>query len=97
MTVRDPETGSTVQVGTGFSDSEREWIFAHRDQLEGAVVKVDMMTATESSARAPSFRGFHEGKGNTEVSLLLYAETLAGLDQEEAVRMKHKLINSARG
>jgi ATP-dependent DNA ligase len=95
LTVMDPKTGSIGEVGSGFSDYERDWIWQHQDSLNGAVIKVKVMEETGKSFRAPVFHSFHEGKGNTEAGLIMYAESLAGLDPEEIMRTKYKLISSA--
>jgi hypothetical protein len=52
---------------------------------------VQELTA-RGAPRAGVFMGFHEGKGNTEAGLYMYAESLAGGDQEEMMRTKYALI-----
>jgi ATP-dependent DNA ligase len=92
---KDLETGNIAVVGTGMSDFQRDWIWSHRDMLEGAVIKTKVFEQTDQSFRAPRFIEFHESKGNNEAGLLLYADVLSGLDdKDKLLETKYKLINA---
>jgi DNA ligase OB-like domain/ATP dependent DNA ligase domain len=70
---RDPHTGNLVTVGTGFSDTERKWIWRHRKELDGTVIKANVFTQTEESFRAPRFDGFHpDARTGSEFGLTMY-------------------------
>ena len=94
LLAQNPLTGSIGEIGTGFSDYEREWIWRFRNNLDGAVIKAQIQEDTAKSLRAGVFKGFHESKGRTESGLLMYAESLAGGDPNETMKIKYKLINS---
>ena len=94
LLVVNPLTGSIGEIGTGFSDIERNWIWKYKDNLSGAIIKCTAMEDNGNSIRAGVFHSFHEGKGNTEAGLLLYSDTLAVLNKQEAIKIKYKLINS---
>jgi hypothetical protein len=97
LVVRNPENGALGEVGSfAITDERREWIWTHRENVVGAVVKIRVQEITDRGApRAGVFMDFHEGKGPTEAGLLMYAESLAGADPEETTRIKYKLISSA--
>lgn len=99
LTVYDPRNGKTGEVGTGFSDSERDWIYSHQDELVGAVIRIKIMAETDNSFRAPVFHGFHPdprfGSVGAEYGLKMYAEALAGGDPDESQRMLYRLKSSA--
>jgi hypothetical protein len=95
LVCKDLATGNVATVGTGMSDFERNWIWAHKEMLEGAVIKTKTFEQTTDSFRAPRFIEFHESKGNNEYGLLLYADVLSGLDDKtQMLSTKHALINS---
>jgi hypothetical protein len=49
MMVEDPRTGGRGEVGSfAVSDAERQWIWNHRDELIGAVAKVQVMAMTDA-------------------------------------------------
>jgi hypothetical protein len=85
------------EVGSfGCTDEKRQWIWDHRDELPGAVVKVRVQEITKRGVpRAGVFMDFHEGKGSTEAGLAMYAESLAGGDPELAERTKYALKSAA--
>jgi len=100
LVVRDSETGGTGEVGSlAIPDIQRQWVWDHREELMGAVARISVTDLTESGApRAGVFHGWHPdpryGGVGSEMALQMYSETLAGMDPKEAVRVKHKLINS---
>lgn len=74
LTVETPE-GKAVQVGTGFSDWERQWIWNHRAEMEGEVARVDFhVRGGERTNTGPRFDSWHPDK--SETSLKMYAETM---------------------
>jgi hypothetical protein len=101
LVVADPVSGNMGEVGSfAISDSERQWIWDHREELIGAVAKVSVMEKTATGApRAGVFHSWHgdprHGGVGTEMSLAMYSESLAGGDPEEAKRMLFRLKNSA--
>ncbi|MGI4814089.1 MAG: RNA ligase family protein [Janthinobacterium lividum] len=95
LLAKDLESGNTASVGTGLSDFERDWIWEHKELLQGAVIKTKVFEETKESFRAPRFVEFHESKGNNEAGLLMYADVLAGLDdKKKMIDVKHALINA---
>jgi hypothetical protein len=101
LIVEDPISGGIGEVGSfAISDSERQWIWDHRDQLIGAVAKVSVMEKTSSGApRAGVFHAWHgdprRGGVGTEMALNMYAEALAGGDPSESQAMLYRLKSSA--
>jgi hypothetical protein len=95
--VRLPGGTEVGEVGSfSITDQQRDWIWEHRDQLVGSIAKVRVQETTNRLVpRAGVFVSWHEGKGPTEAGLLMYSETLAGGDPEEAMRTKYALISSA--
>jgi hypothetical protein len=94
LVVQNPANGAIGEVGSfAIPDQQREWIWNHRELVQGSTVKIQVQELTARGApRAGVFMGFHEGKGNTEAGLYMYAESLAGGDQEEMMRTKYALI-----
>lgn len=82
LLVINPLTGSIGEIGTGFSDFERDWIWQHKDILSGAILKAKAMEDTGKSIRAGVFHSFHPdprfGKIGSEIPLAMYAESLSG-------------------
>lgn len=67
--------GKKVHVGTGFSDWEREWIWAHRDELIGDTIKADFhVRHGQTTHTGPRFAGFHPDK--SEAGLKMYADIM---------------------
>ena len=101
MVVEDPRTGGRGEVGSfAVSDAERQWIWDHREELIGAVAKVQVMAMTDSGKpRAGTFVGWHPdpryGGIGSERALQMYSESLAGMDKEESQRMLYRLKSSA--
>jgi hypothetical protein len=93
---RDPKSNRTVTIGTGFSNSERDYLWSRRNKLEGTVIKAAVFSETNDSFRAPRFHGFHPDKGENEMGLQFYAEALAGMDPALASKTKFA-IKSANG
>ena len=67
---RDDDRDITVNVGSGFSDSDRDAIWVSRDQVMGQIVEVRADAVTQNqdgsySLRFPrfkTFRGFEPGE-----------------------------------
>jgi hypothetical protein len=95
--VRNPSNGALGEVGSlSVPDVQRDWIWQHRQELVGAVIKVRVQELTSRGApRAGVFIAFHEGKGSTEAGLTMYAESLAGGDPVLAERTKYALKSAA--
>lgn len=93
LKVNGPD-GRPVNVGSGFTRAQRDWIWGHRDLLEGDVVKVafhergNYLTNT-----GPRFDGFHESK--SEAGLQMYAEALADGTDKTGDEMKYALKSAA--
>lgn len=96
MVVRNPDNGAIGEVGSfAITDEMRDWIWDHKELLTGSVAKIQVQEMTSRGApRAGVFHAFHEGKGS-EAGLLMYAESLAGGNQEEMMRTKYALISAA--
>lgn len=59
LCVRDIHTGAQFNVGTGFSDEERERLWELRDMLVGAIVSYKFFpSGSKDKPRFPTFRGF---------------------------------------
>jgi hypothetical protein len=103
MVVEDPRSGGRGEVGSfAISDAERQWIWDHREELVGAVAKVQVMAMTDfGRPRAGTFVGWHPdpryGGIGSEMALQMYSESLAGMDKEESQRMLYRLKSSAGG
>jgi DNA ligase D-like protein (predicted 3'-phosphoesterase) len=75
LTVETPE-GKHVQVGTGFTDGERGWLWSHREGLPGEVIRARFhVRQGETTASGPRFAGFHPDKASPEV-LKMYADLM---------------------
>jgi hypothetical protein len=90
------ETDDGVQSKVGSfrcTDEQRQWTWDHQDLLRGEVAEIEAFELTASGhIRAGRFKQFHPSK--SEASLIMYAETLAGGDQDEMLRTKYRLINA---
>jgi hypothetical protein len=102
MVVEDPISGHQAKVGSfAVSDFDRQWMYDHRDELTGAMVKVRVMEKTTAGApRAGTFDSFHPdpryGKVGTELDLYTYSDSLAGSEGEsEAQAMMYRLKSAA--
>lgn len=74
LTVRC-EDGKQVQVGTGFSDWERRWIWRHRAEMDGEVARVAFhVRGGERTATGPRFDSWHPDK--SEAALKMYADVM---------------------
>lgn len=77
----DPKTGAVTKVGTGFTDSQREAIWALQSSLRGKLVCVDTHEVTHNGVgRGPRWVGFHPESGvviQDEQGLRDYAEGAA--------------------
>ena len=93
LVIENPETGARGKCGSfAIPDGERDWIWEHRDLLEGQVGEFQAQDVTKRGVlRAPVFKRFHPSK--SEAGLLMYAETL---DPERPMEMKYRLIQSRR-
>jgi bifunctional non-homologous end joining protein LigD len=75
LTVQTPE-GKQVQVGTGFSDRERGWLWAHRQYLPGETVRANFhIRSGGTTATGPRFEGLHPDKSSPEV-LRMYSDLM---------------------
>jgi hypothetical protein len=101
MVVEDPITGGIGEVGSfAISDVQRQWIYDNRADLIGAVAKVSVMEKTANGVpRAGVFHAWHGdprfGGLGAEMSLAMYADSLAGAEPQEASRMLYRLKSSA--
>jgi len=74
LTVTTPEE-KRVQVGTGFSDWERQWIWDHRDEIPGEVARVDFhVRHGKRTDTGPRFDSWHPDK--SENALRMYADVM---------------------
>jgi hypothetical protein len=74
LTVETPD-GKRVQVGTGFSDWERQWIWDHKTDLVGETARVLFhVRAGEATATGPRFKDWHPDK--SDVALDMYRDAL---------------------
>lgn len=87
----------SVTLGTGFTDIQRDWIWTHRDELEGEIVKARFheRANTDLTDTGGRFEGFHESK--SEAGLLMYAEALADGDDNTTPQSMVYRLKSARG
>jgi DNA ligase-1 len=59
LTVRDLTTGAQFEIGTGFTDADRQRLWNARDTLNGMLVKYRFFpTGSKDKPRFPSFQGF---------------------------------------
>lgn len=64
LVVETPE-GKRVNVGSGFKHHERQWLWDHRDQLKGEVVKVKFHSRNGGpDTTGPRFVGLHPDKSS---------------------------------
>ena len=93
MLVEGP-TGVESEIGSfQLTNEQRQWIWDHRDVLTGQIAEVRAMKVNESGAiRAGVFVRFHPSR--SEAGLLMYAESLAGGDEEESRSTVYKLKNA---
>lgn len=74
LTVVGPN-GKTIQVGSGFSDWERKWIWDHRADMRGEVARVAFhVRGGQLTATGPRFDSWHPDK--SEVALKMYSEVM---------------------
>lgn len=86
LTVEAPN-GSLVQVGTGFTDWERAWIWEHRADLLGDVARVAFhVRAGEQTNTGPRFDSWHPDK--SEAGLKMYAEAMDASDPNLVYKLK---------
>jgi len=103
LVVRDPtsEGRGAGEIGSlAIPDAQRQWIWDHRDELQGAVARVSVTDMTsDGRARAGVFHGWHPdpryGGVGSEMALTMYSEALAGMDSAEAERTKFALKSAA--
>jgi ATP-dependent DNA ligase len=72
LVVRDPGTGKMVKVGIGFSDSERRWIWEHREKIKGDYARVELHARPGQRWTGPRFDSWHPDKA--EYANRMYAE-----------------------
>lgn len=74
LTCRSP-SGSDIQVGSGFTDWERAWVWNHRAEVLGDTARVEVhVRSGEPTDTGPRFHSWHPDK--SECALRMYAETL---------------------
>lgn len=75
LTCEVPDTHKHIQVGTGFTDYERDWIWKHRHEVVGEIAKVNVHvrhgTVTNTG---PRFEDWHPDK--SEFALKMYSDVL---------------------
>ena len=89
--------GRTVTLGAGWTHPEGRWIWDHRNELQGDTVKASFHERSNSSNltfTGGRFDGFHASK--SEYGLMMYSETLAEAEQENAQTMLYRM-KSAKG
>jgi bifunctional non-homologous end joining protein LigD len=87
LTVKVPDNGKNIQVGTGFSDWERQWIWDHRDEMPGEVARVDFhVRHGKRTETGPRFDSWHPDK--SETALKMYAEAMDPGDPKALFRLK---------
>ena len=70
LTVLRPD-GQTVQVGTGFKRTQRDWIWEHRDDVVGDVAKVKFHERPGSPWTGPRFKEFHPSKSEAGARMVV--------------------------
>lgn len=87
--------GREINLGTGFTDYQRAWIWRNRQELQGELVKAQFHERANTSLdnTGGSFAGFHESK--SEVGLRMYAEALADGTDKSPSEIKYALISAA--
>ena len=87
---KDPSTGSLTNVGTGFSDSQREEIYLHKERYIGQKFRTTGMEKTDKgSIRAPRFKDWHP---ESDIPVYEYAE---GANPEDVEGTKYAIITKA--
>lgn len=78
LTVETPE-GGRVQIGSGFTDWERSWIWQHRDEIPGEVARAEFhVRGGDRTNTGPRFHSWHPDK--SESALGMYADAM-GVDK----------------
>lgn len=88
--------GGTGEVGTGWTDQQRKWIWDNQDFLKNQVAEISVQEITKAgSPRAGVFHRWHASK--SDAALLMYAEGLNPDNPEDtmyamktAVGWRHK-------
>jgi DNA ligase-1 len=95
--VVETESGARSEVGSlQVTDAQRQWIWGHRDLLQGQVAEIQAMEVTKAGAvRAGVFVRFHPSK--SDVGLLMYSESAAGSTDPEQSRPVMYAVKSAAG
>jgi hypothetical protein len=88
-------TGSRGEVGSfQIPNSQRDWIWTHKDELVGQVAEISAMEITEAGVpRAGTFVRWHPQK--SDVALMQYAESVAGGDPARAKSTLYALKSAA--
>jgi bifunctional non-homologous end joining protein LigD len=73
LIVETPD-GKLVNVGTGFTRAQRQWLWKHRAELPGEVVKVKFHERKGQPWTGPRFEGLHPGK--SDLAGVMEAESL---------------------
>lgn len=90
LIVKEIKSGATTNVGSGFSDAERRWLYNNKEKVIGQVAEITAMEQTRDGAlRAPRFKKFHS---DSEVSLHLLVD---GIGAEDKLSMLYSIKSAA--
>lgn len=88
LKVKCPD-GSQVNVGSGFKDWERQWIWDHRNEILGETAKVNFhVRHGKTTNTGPVFDDWHPDK--SEVALKMYSDILGVNPYQLKSAAKHK-------
>ena len=93
MEVENLETGAVGEVGSFAVTREfKQWLYNHPNIVIGAIAKIRAMKITENGVpRAGVFVGLH----NAEDKLVLYADSIAGSDNDRAKELMYQFKSAA--
>ena len=68
--VVDSGNDQTSEVGTGFTDAERDWVWENREALVGLFVEIEFQgRSSKGRLRFPRFRGIRDQRGGEYIKL----------------------------